>query len=93
MYRNVKLIFALLIMIPTTGFSQNKLIKDKDADFALVGVNIYSGKNGVTTDSNGICNFEIFNENHEIIISHIGYEIIKEKKTNLDSRFSLLFIS
>ena len=63
MYRNVKLIFALLIMIPTTGFSQNKLIKDKDADFALVGVNIYSGENGVTTDSNGICNFEIFNEN------------------------------
>ena len=83
MNRNLKLIFTLVIIIPATGFSQYKLIKDKDADFALIGVNIYSGQNGVTTDSNGICNFEIFNENDEIIISHIGYEIIKEKKTNL----------
>ena len=62
MNRNLKLIFPLLIIIPATGFSQYKLIKDKDADFALIGVNIYSGQNGVTTDSNGICNFEIFND-------------------------------
>ena len=41
MNRNLKLIFTLLIIIPATGFSQYKLIKDKDADFALIGVNIY----------------------------------------------------
>ena len=84
MNRTKNIIFQLLIIIPFAGYSQNILIKDKDTDLPLPGVNIYSDHYGTTTDSSGGCNLLKFNLNDEIIISHIGYKVIKINKSKID---------
>ena len=80
---------CLIILLPFTIFSQHILIKDKITDFPLMGVNIYSNHYGTTTDSSGKCNLSKFHTDDEIIISHIGYEVMKIKKSRISSVIQL----
>ena len=80
MNRTKIIIFQLIILFPIAGYSQYILIKDRDTHSPLPGVNIYSNHYGTTTDSSGKCNLSKFNTSDEIVISHIGYEVIKIKK-------------
>ena len=80
---------CLIILLPFTIFSQHILIKDKITDFPLMGVNIYSNHYGTTTDSSGKCNLSKFHTDDEIIISHIGYEVMKIKKSRISSIIQL----
>ena len=85
MNRIKRIIFQLLILLPIAGYSQYILIKDKDTHFPLPGVNIYSKHYGTTSDSSGKCNISKFNASDEIVISHIGYKVIKIKKLKIDN--------
>jgi len=85
MNRIKSVIFQLLILLPISGYSQYILIKDKNTHYPLPGVNIYSNHYGTTTDSSGKCNLSRFNASDEIVISHIGYEVIKIKKLKIDN--------
>jgi len=81
--------FLLLILTPIIGSSQQIIIKDRKTNDPLVGVNIYSGKNGTTTDTNGVCNLLEFEFEDKIMISHIGYETIEIKKKDLSDTLFL----
>lgn len=85
MNRTKRIIFALLILLTTAGYSQYVLIVDKNTNAPLPGVNIYSHQSGTTTDSSGKCNLSIFKTSDEIIISHIGYEVIKVNKSQVSN--------
>jgi len=85
MNRTKIIIFQIIILFPIAGYSQYILIKDRDTHSPLPGVNIYSNHYGTTTDSSGKCNLSKFNASDEIVISHIGYEVIKIKKLKVDN--------
>ena len=55
-----------------------RLINNKTGD-PIKNVNVYTDKYGTTTDENGYCSLEIFDEIDEITFSMIGYETIIKK--------------
>jgi len=85
MSKKKSIVFYFFLLLPVTGYSQYIIIKDIDTHSPLSGVNIYSDDYGTTTDSIGVSNLLIFDDEDEITISHIGYTIIKKRKLNLEN--------
>ena len=75
--------FLFLLLIPVATFSQRLIIQDLQTKSPLAGVNIYSAEHGTTTDTNGVCNLQVFPMKDEITLSHIGYVAIKITKKDL----------
>jgi hypothetical protein len=69
----------LFISIFTLVYSKEiRLIDNKTGD-PIKNVNVYTDKYGTTTDENGYCSLELFDETDEITFSMIGYETITKR--------------
>ena len=69
----------LFISIFTLVYSKEiRLIDNKTSD-PIKNVNVYTDKYGTTTDENGYCSLELFDEIDEITFSMIGYETITKR--------------
>ena len=68
----------ILLFISILTLIQAKEIRliDNQTGNPIKNVNVYTDKDGTTTDENGICSLELFDEMDEITFSMIGYETI-----------------
>ena len=68
----------ILVFISIFALIQAKEIRliDNQTGNPIVNVNVYTDKEGTTTDENGICSLELFDEMDDITFSMIGYETI-----------------
>ena len=72
------IIFILCILINLSfSFSQTILLVDQITRHPIEDVNVFVHSQGTTTDSNGLCNVDIFKKNDTITFSAIGYETLK----------------
>ena len=71
----------ILLFISILTLIQAKEIRliDNQTGNPIVNVNVYTDKEGTTTDENGICSLEFFDEMDDITFSMIGYETITKK--------------
>ena len=71
-------IFILIYVINLTfSKSQTVLLVDQITSYPIKDVNVFVHGQGTTTDSNGLCNVDIFNKSDTITFSAIGYETLK----------------
>ena len=68
----------ILLFISTLTLIHAKDIRliDNQTGNPIKNVNVYTDKDGTTTDENGFCSLELFNEMDDITFSMIGYETI-----------------
>ena len=68
----------ILLFISTLTLIQAKEIRliDNQTGNPIKDVNVYTDKDGTTTDENGFFSLELFNETDDITFSMIGYETI-----------------
>ena len=71
----------ILFFISIFTLVQAKEIRliDNETGDPIVNVNVYTGKHGTTTDENGFCSVELFDEMTDITFSMIGYETITKR--------------
>ena len=71
----------MLLFISILTLVQAKEIKliDIETGDPIKSVNVYTDKYGTTTDENGYCNLEFFDEIDDITFSMIGYETITKR--------------
>ena len=71
----------ILVFISIFALIQAKEIRliDNQTGNPIVNVNVYTDKEGTTTDENGICSLELFDEMDDITFSMIGYETITKR--------------
>ena len=72
----------ILLFISILTLVQAKEIRliDNQTGNPIRNVNVYTEKDGTTTDENGFCSLELFEEMDDITFSIIGYETIKKRK-------------
>ena len=71
----------ILLFISTLTLIQAKEIRliDNQTGNPIKNVNVYTDKDGTTTDENGFCSLELFEEMDDITFSMIGYETITKR--------------
>ena len=71
----------ILLFISILTLIQAKEIRviDNQTGNPIMNVNVYTDKDGTTTDKNGICSLELFDEMEDITFSMIGYETITKR--------------
>ena len=71
----------ILLFISILTLVQAKEIRliDNETGDPIKSVNVYTDKYGTTTDENGHCNLEFFDEIDDITFSIIGYETITKR--------------
>ena len=71
----------ILLFISILTLVQAKEIRliDNETGDPIKNVNVYTDKYGTTTDENGYCSLELFDEIDEITFSMIGYETITKR--------------
>ena len=71
----------ILLFISILTLVQAKEIRliDNETGDPIKNVNVYTDKEGTTTDENGFCSLELFEEMDDITFSMIGYETITKE--------------
>ena len=71
----------ILLFISILTLVQAKEIRliDNETGDPIKNVNVYTDKYGTTTDENGYCSLELFDEIDDITFSMIGYETITKR--------------
>ena len=71
----------ILLFISILTMVQAKEIRliDNETGDPIKSVNVYTDKYGITTDENGYCSLELFDEIDDITFSMIGYETITKR--------------
>tara|TARA_Y100001970_G_C14202587_1_gene842003 strand:+ start:1415 stop:2182 length:768 start_codon:yes stop_codon:yes gene_type:complete len=81
-------VFRFILLLIGISYSQNIFICDSLTKTPLGSVNIYTSTYGITTDSNGFCQINLFKPEDLITISYIGYEKkILLKSSIIDTMF------
>lgn len=73
----MKILFLIYAIILTFSKSQTVLLVDQITRTPIKDVNVFVYSKGTTTDSNGLCNVDIFKKSDTITFSAIGYETFK----------------
>ena len=71
--------FLLFISIMTLVQAKEIRLIDNETGDPIKSVNVYTDKSGTTTDENGYCSLELFDEIDDITFSMIGYETITKR--------------
>ena len=71
----------ILLFISILTLVQAKEIRliDNETGDPIKNVNVYTDKFGTTTDENGFCSLELFDEMADITFSMIGYKTITKR--------------
>ena len=69
----------LCISIFTLVHAKEIRLIDNETGDPIKNVNVYTDKYGTTTDENGYCSLELFDEIDDITFSMIGYETITKR--------------
>ena len=73
----MKILFLIYAINLTFSKSQTVLLVDQITRAPVKDVNVFVYSKGTTTDSNGLCNVDIFKKSDTITFSAIGYETFK----------------
>ena len=75
----------ILLFISILTLVQAKEIRliDNETGDPIKNVNVYTDKFGTTTDENGFCSLELFDEMADITFSMIGYKTITKRNSEI----------
>lgn len=91
--RPIFFVFRFILLLTGISYSQNIFICDSLTKAPLGAVNVYTNTYGTTTDSNGICEINLFQPEDIIAISYIGYEKKILSKSSISDTLFLNTIS
>ena len=75
--------FLLFISISTLVQAKEIRLIDNETGDPIKSVNVYTDKYGTTTDENGYCSLELFDEIDDITFSMIGYKTITKRNCEI----------
>ena len=78
MHINYMKILLFILILTLVQAKEIRLIDNETGD-PIKSVNVYTDKYGTTTDENGYCSLELFDETDDITFSMIGYETITKR--------------
>ena len=73
------MIFNIFLIFLSSLNAQIITLIDHQSRIPIENVNVFVNNNGTTTNSQGLCNIDIFKKNDKITFSAIGYETVKLK--------------